>query len=168
MTKRTGFLLLAAATAGIFLLQAAEYKDAYVVKDEKDVLQASDQWTKAIQAGDTATLERVLADDYRMVDPAGKSLSKAQEIALYQSGEVKFESFSTSDQKVKIYIGGAVVTGKASVKGKHKDEDISGDYVFVDIYERRKTGWQPVYSQLTKVETEADKKKKAETNTQPK
>ena len=60
---------------------------------------------------------------------------------------------------MKVYIGGVIVTGKSAVKGKFKDQDISGDYRFVDIYERKPAGWQVVYSQLTKVETEQDKKK---------
>jgi ketosteroid isomerase-like protein len=159
MTKRTGFYLFAAVLAGLFAVQAADYKGSHAERDEKDILQLEAQWTRAIQSGDTATLESLLASDYVMVDPGGKTVSKAQEIAKYRSGELKFSSFATSGQKVIIYIGGAVVTGTARVKGKQGKEDISGDYRFVDVLERRKEGWQAVYSQLTKVETEKEKKK---------
>jgi len=119
-----------------------------------------DQWTQALKTGDTASLERLLADDYMFVDPSGQTLSKAQEIARFKSGEVRFDSFTRGDAKVTVYIGGAIVTGRATVKGKRKKEDISGDYRFVDVVERRKGAWQPVYSQVTRVETEQDKKKK--------
>lgn len=159
MTKHTAFLVFAAA-AGLCALQAADYKGAHAERDEKDVLQLEAQWTKAIQSKDTAALERLLASDYTMVDASGKTLTKGQEIANYRNGALKLDSFATSGQKVIIYIGGAVVTGTATIKGKHGKEDISGEYRFVDVLERRKSGWEAVYSQLTKVETEKDKKKR--------
>ena len=152
--------MLAAVAAGFFTLQAADYKNIYTQKDESDILQVKEQWSRAIQAGDAATLERLLANEYVFVDSNGTTLNKAQEIARYQSGEVRFSSFSTSDKNVTVFIGGAVVTGRATVKGKFKKEDISGDYRFVDVIEKRKNAWQPVFSQLTKVETEKDKKAK--------
>jgi ketosteroid isomerase-like protein len=158
MTKRAGFLLLAAAAAGLFVLQAADYKGPHAERDQKDVLQLESEWTQAIQNADTETLDRLLAPEYTMVDASGNSVGKAQEIAMYKTGEVKFDSISTTGQKVIIYIGGAVVTGTSIIKGKHKKDDISGTYRFVDIIERRPAGWQAVYSQITKVET-ANKKK---------
>jgi hypothetical protein len=161
MTKRTGFVLLAAAAAGLFVLQAADYKGPHAERDQKDILELESQWTQAMRSGDTATLDRLLAPEYTMVTSEGKTSGKAQEMAMYQRGDVKFDSISTSGQNVTIYIGGAVVTGKASIKGKHQKQDISGDYFFVDVLERRKSGWQAVYSQITKVETGKDKKKGA-------
>jgi ketosteroid isomerase-like protein len=152
--------MLAAVAAGFFTLQAAEHKNIYTEKDEKDILQVEEQWSRAISAGDTATLQRLLANEYVFIDANGNSLNKAQEIARYQSGEVRFSSFATSDKKVTVFVGGAVVTGSAAIKGKFKKEDISGNYRFVDVIERRKNSWQPIFSQLTKVETEKDKKAK--------
>lgn len=159
MTKRTGFYLFAAAIAGLFALQAADYKGPHAERDEKDILQVEAQWTKAIQSKDTAALELLLASEYTMVDSNGKTFTRAQEIARCGSGDMKLNSFATSGQKVTIYIGGAVVTGTATVRGKQGKEDISGEYRFVDVLERRKEGWQAVYSQITKVETEKEKKK---------
>ena len=161
MTRHIGFFALAALIAGSLAADAADYKNIQIQKDEKDVLQLESQWTKALLSRDTAALERILAPDYTMVDPAGKAFTKAQEIATYSSGDLKFDSLQASDKKVRIYQGGAVVTGKIAVKGKYKDEDISGDYLFVDVYEaKRSGGWHVAYSQLTAVETEKDKKKK--------
>ena len=160
MKNRFALLLSVAFLAGAGLLHAAQPNDAYTARDEADILQLEAQWAKALQSRDTAVMERILAPEYVGVDPSGAAMSKAQEIALFRSGDLKFDSVSTGEQKVKVYIGGVIVTGQSTVKGKYKDQDISGDYRFVDIFERRGTGWQVVYSQLTKVETEADKKKR--------
>src|SRR5688500_15581076 len=162
MTKRFALFLCAALFASACLLTAAERsKDAYTARDEADVLQLEAQWVKAIQTHDTATMERLLAPEYTGVDPTGAAMSKAQEIDMYRRGDLKFESIATGEQKVKVHIGAVIVTGKSTVKGKFKDQDISGDYRFIDIFERKPAGWQVVYSQLTKVETEDDKKKNA-------
>jgi len=162
MNVRLALSLCAAVLAGACLVHAYDAKppkDAYTARDEADILQLEGQWAKAIQARDTAVMERLLAPEYVGVDPAGVATSKTQEIAMFRNGDLKIDSIVAGEQKVKVYIGGVIVTGKSSVKGKFKDQDISGDYRFVDIYERKPAGWQVVYSQLTKVETEQDKKK---------
>ena len=155
-------LSLCTAILAAYLVHAYEpraTKDAYTARDEADVLQLETEWVKALQTRDTAVMERLLAPEYVGVDPAGVTMSKAQEIAMFQRGEFKIDSITTGAQKIKVYIGGVVVTGTSNVKGKFKDQDISGEYRFVDIFERKPSGWQVVYTQLTRVETEQDKKK---------
>ena len=162
MNARLTLSICAAILAGVCLVHAYDPKaprDAYTARDEADILQLEADWAKAIQARDTTVMERLLAPEYIGVDPAGAATSKAQEIAMFRNGDLKIDSIVAGEQKVKVYIGGVIVTGKSNVKGKFKDQDISGDYRFVDIYERKPAGWQVVYSQLTKVETEQDKKK---------
>ena len=159
MGKIIGFIVCAALLTGAFLVQAAERKDAYTARDEGDIRQLESDWSKAIQTGDTAAMERLLAPDYVGVDPAGASMGKAQEIDMFRKGDLKIESIQAGEQKIKVYIGGVIVTGKSTIKGKFKDQDISGDYRFIDVFERKPSGWQVVYSQLTKVDDEADKKK---------
>jgi ketosteroid isomerase-like protein len=159
MTKRFVLSLCAAILAGACFVHAADPKDAYTARDEADILQLEAEWAKALQTRDTVVMERLLAPEYVGVDPAGVAMGKAQEIDMFKRGDLKFDSIATGGQKVKVYIGGVIVTGTSSVKGKFKDQDISGEYRFIDIFERKPSGWQVVYSQLTKVETEADKKK---------
>lgn len=162
MTKKLTLFWCAALLTGAFVLNAAERpRDAYTARDEADVLQLESAWAKAIQTADTAAMEKILAPDYVGVDPSGTSMSKSQELDMFRRGDLKIESMQIGEQKVKVYIGGVIVTGKSAIKGKFKDQDISGEYVFIDVFERKPAGWQVVYSQLTKVETEKDKKKAA-------
>jgi len=78
MTKRIGFYLFAAAIAGFFALQAADYKGSHAERDEKDIRDLEAQWTKAIQSKDAAALELVLASDYTLVDSNGKARAMLQ------------------------------------------------------------------------------------------
>src|SRR5262245_16611648 len=162
MNARLALSLCAAVLASTCFVHAydpAAPKDAYTARDEADVLQLEAEWAKAIQTRDIAALERLLSPEYVGIDPAGAANSKAQEIAMLKNGDLKIDSIVSGGHRVKVYIGGVVVTGTSTVKGKFKDQDISGQYRFIDIFERKPAGWQAVYSQLTRVETEADKKK---------
>jgi hypothetical protein len=67
---------------------------------------------------------------------------------------LKFDSFATSDIRSRIFQGGAVLTGRLSAKGKYKDQDLTGDYRFIDVFEFRNGGWKAVYTQLSKLKPE--------------
>ena len=119
--------------------------------DEQSLLKIEQQWDEALRTRDTATLEKILADEYALVDPQGAIQTKAQELATLKSGDLKFESFTAQDVKARVYVGGAVVTGRVVVKGTYKNDDINGEYRFIDVFEPKKGGWQAVASQLTRV-----------------
>ena len=150
---RTFFYAITAALglAALLNLPAADvYKSE---KDQKDVAKTSDDWNKAMLNADTTAMEKILAEDYTFVDSAGVIISRDQEIASYKDGSLKFESVTPSATKTRMYVGGAVVSGTVSIKGKYKTEDISGEYRFVEVYEpaRKGTGWQAVFAQITKL-----------------
>lgn len=157
MKRTTSILTLAVGM--VLLTCSAEPLFDPTAKDDKDVRKTEKQWVEATLRSDVAALERILPDDFTMVGPDGEVSGKAQEIANHRSGDLKFESLTTDGIKVVVYIGGAVVTGRAVVKGKFKDQDISGEYRFTDVFESRKNVWYPIISQLTKVVKEEDKKK---------
>ena len=95
MTKRFSLSLCAAILAGACFVHAADPKDAYTARDEADILQLEAEWAKALQTRDTAVMERLLAPEYVGVDPAGVAMGKAQEIAMFKGGDLKFDSIAT-------------------------------------------------------------------------
>jgi hypothetical protein len=121
-------------------------------RDERVLAKTAADLDAAILRADAAALGKLLSDEYTFVDPTGATMGKAQEIASYQSGDLKIEALSRSGSKTRLYVGGGLVTGMVTIKGKYKNEDISGDYRYVEMYEPRKSGdWQLYYSQLTKL-----------------
>ena len=146
--KRLLLFTAAAALCGS-TLRAADF--SVTARDEKDVLKLEQEWSAALVKRDVAAIEKIEADDFTLVDPMGNVSTKAQDLANYRDGTIQFESLNSDNLKVRVYGGGAIVTGHLVVKGKYKDTDISGDYLFTDLFERRKNGWQAVYGQLTKV-----------------
>lgn len=135
--------------------QTAQY-DPFAA-DQKKVEQICEQLRAAVARGQIDVIQSLTADDFIMVDPSGKILTRYQEIASVQAGEVKIESLTYSDTKVKIYIGAAMVAGQAVMKAKSKDQDLSGDYRFVDFYEIRTGVWKLTYRQLTLIKKDKEK-----------
>ena len=132
---------------------SAQYKTGNTgfARDEDLIRKMEDQWLKAIREKQTADLQKILDDSYKIVDSNGEVLSKAQEIARLESDSFKIDSISVQDLYVRVYVGGAVVTGQAVLKAKMKDTDISGTYYFTDVFESGTGTWKAVYTQLTKV-----------------
>ena len=148
MKRIFAILLTGAALAAWAYLRGA---DKLNERDEQQVLKFHQEWTDALLRRNTAALERIEADDYTLTDSNGATWTKAQDISNYKDGSLQFDSMKNEDLRVRIYIGGAVVTGRSAVKGKFKETDISGEYRFIDVLESKNNRWQAVFTQLTKV-----------------
>ncbi len=150
MKQRSIFFV--ALAAALFITSAsAQHQTTFSSfgNDRNAVQQLEEQWNAATLRGDVGAMQRILGEDYTLVTPEGEALPKAQAVALFK--DMQFDSLSTTQVKTKVYVGSAVVTGMATLKGKYKNTDISGDYLFVHIFEPGKDGWKAVYEQLTKV-----------------
>ncbi len=112
MMKRTSGLkvqpaLLAAAWAlGSVCAQAAPPAPAAADKAVRELEQAQD---RAAVAGDRATLDRIFAQDYRMVSPNGEVIDRAQLFSLLLNGSRPYKSAVYETQLVR-NMGDVVVT----------------------------------------------------------
>ena len=118
---------------------------------EQSIKALTEQGRQATLKGDVATVDKLLADDFIGIDPAGGTSTKAQVLELFKSGKVKYEAIEISDMKVRVYGGTALVNTTANVKGHVGDIDISGQYRGVRVWVKRKGQWQSVSFQSTRV-----------------
>ncbi|MEW6127014.1 MAG: FKBP-type peptidyl-prolyl cis-trans isomerase [Acidobacteriota bacterium] len=108
-----------------------------------------EDWVKAMIERDVKALNLILADDYFIIDPDGKTTDKAGTLEDIKSGAFKFESIEFSEFKVRVYGTTAVVNGGEVVKGSYNGQSITGAYRFTDVFARRNGRWLAVSSQLT-------------------
>lgn len=127
----------------VFSTFAAPLDDQQVLRQlERDSMEAS-------KRRDTAWMERHLTDDYTWTSPDGTISNKVQDIA--NSKYLTFDSFDLSDMQVRVYGDTAVVTGVATIKGKFKDQDISGAYRFTDTFVKRDGEWKIAAAQASRI-----------------
>ena len=109
-----------------------------------------EEWANALIKRDTVTLNRILADDYFIIDPDGETSDKAGSIRSIESGELAIEAIKFEDLKVRVYGTYAIVTGGEviTMRGDNSQEMKSG-FRFTDVFALRRGRWQAVSSQLT-------------------
>jgi ketosteroid isomerase-like protein len=118
---------------------------------EQALKHAEDQWGEAFAKKDTASLDKILADDWVGQYEYGKR-TKTQMLDDLKSEKLKVQSVETSDEiKVKVFGDTAIVTGGDNIKGSYKGKDISGHELWTDVFVKSNGQWQAVASQNTLV-----------------
>lgn len=82
-----------------------------------------EEWAAAELRGDTASLERLLAEDFVAVGPRGFMLTKEQWLSRHDSGSLTYESFDWDEVQVRVHGDAAVMIGRQSVRGSYQDGD---------------------------------------------
>jgi ketosteroid isomerase-like protein len=102
---------------------------------EQEVARLADAWATAELQGDTAFLEKLLADDFVGVGPLGFLLSKQQWLARHQSGDMKYTSHTLDEVGVRAYNEAAIVVGRliqeATYQGHPMNVQMRTTLVFV-------------------------------------
>jgi Domain of unknown function (DUF4440) len=113
--------------------------------DEKEVqryiVESEQQWAESVASGDTAVLERILADDFVGVDPKGHSYNKAKMIADTREAPKYFASNHLNDVEVRFYRDSAVAQGEETWERRSGER---GRFVWTDTWVRRGNKWQIV------------------------
>jgi ketosteroid isomerase-like protein len=119
------------------------------LSDEETIMQLEKEWTEAGKRRDTAWMEDNYAEEYTWTSPTGKLNDKKADIA--EAKDVTFDSFEISDVKVRVLADTAVATGLSTIKGKLKQQDISGKYRWTDTFVKREGRWIIFASQSSPV-----------------
>jgi len=155
--KTVGAVLFAAVLA-FGLTPARGEEEAAKAADELKALDA--KLTEAFQKHDVKTLEKYAADDLLVIDPLGRVHDKKHYFEHLEKGNTKIEELKESDVKVRVFGNTGVVTGLLNLKAMVKDKDISGEYRWTRVYNKKKDGdWQVVTEQHTYVQPKEGKEK---------
>ena len=122
---------------------------------EATILDLERQWGDALSKADLPALNRILADDHSVITKDGTVITKAQELAIYGSGESSNVLSDFDPVKVRVFGAVAVVIGGHKEKSQYHGKDTSGHYRWTDIFAKRNGRWQAIASQLTRVTVDA-------------
>jgi hypothetical protein len=114
-----------------------------------DLVKAVKDYDEAQVHGDKAELERLVADDYTLINSRGAVQSKAQLIADYIAPGYKIEPFVVREPVEKVWNDGAVMGGVATLKGLDGGKPFSVTLRFADIWAKRNGKWQVIYTHVS-------------------
>src|ERR1051326_7744151 len=106
---------------------------------EREVRQLESDLREAWLRGDTATLQRLLADDWKIIHTNGREQTKAQFIEVGGGG-------------MRVYGDAAVVTARSTNRVEFRGQESSGQVRFTRVYVRRREEWRVVTEQASHIE----------------
>ena len=108
---------------------------------EQYILESEAQWAESVATGDTAAIERILADDFVGIDPKGKFYDKAQMISDTRDAPKYFVSNHLDEVKIRFFGDTAVAQGSESWQRRGGER---GRFIWTDTWIRRNGRWQIV------------------------
>jgi hypothetical protein len=116
-----------------------------------DLAQAAAAYDRAQVKGDRAELNRLLADDYHLVNGSGHVELKEQFVAESSDPAVTLEPFVVENPIQIVWADGAVLAGEAHLKGLDHGKPYQAHFRFADIWRKRAGVWQVVFTEVTRL-----------------
>jgi ketosteroid isomerase-like protein len=119
---------------------------------EQELIKLTREVNDAFLKRDISTLNRILADDWIVTNPIGEREPKRETLLEVERATlVQYRSGRVDDIKVRDYGNVAVVTARATVQGRARGKNISGQYALTDTYVKQQEGWKLVASHASRI-----------------
>ena len=142
-------LIVAVVFAGT-QAQAHQPGKKHDVKQQVEALE--EQWRAAQLAGDIATIDRMLSEDFIGISMTGQVNTKTQLLDRLREHKIQVARLELSDMKVKLLGNIAIVTSRAEVEGTNEGTPIRGTYRYTRVYHRMPSGvWKITSFEATRV-----------------
>jgi ketosteroid isomerase-like protein len=150
MNTLIGRVLVAVACVGLAPAGAAQaqWNDPAVVEALKQIERDMGQ---AMVAADIETLEQIFADDWTSIGASGAVVTKERVLANFKTGVDRLEAFELGPMDVQVKGNVAVVHGSVTERRTRAGKDVSGEYVWMDLMEKRNGAWVVIRSAGAKV-----------------
>jgi ketosteroid isomerase-like protein len=115
------------------------------------VRQLEQEMGDAMVRADIDKLNQIYADDFATVGSSGKIITKKDVLSDFESRHDKLESFETGPIDVQVFGNVAVAHGSVTEKRTRDGKDTSGEFVWMDLLEKRAGNWVVVRSAGTRL-----------------
>jgi hypothetical protein len=115
----------------------------------QEVMVLEKETARAIQLGDATFFRRVYSDDFSGVLSHGQIVDKTGLIAAVQAPDIRYDSFTASDVKVRLYRDTAVATSLWSMRALFRNQPIATQMRVMHVYMYTAGGYRVVSGQTT-------------------
>jgi len=146
--SRSGVLLLVVGLGFITELPSHSQSGG---ADEKTFILLQHDWAEARKKSDMVFLENFYASEFTVGNMNGSESSRAEDLAMFSSGDMKPAVITDGELKVTIYGQAAMVTGVEHLEGTYKGHPGQFDLRFTNVFVNRDHRWQLVRHQGTPI-----------------
>lgn len=139
------------AASAFFFSQAMRAGASQKGNDEQAVRQTLQELIAALGNNDTAALDRIYADGYTFVGDNGAMMTKAERIAAFKSGELKYESVSHDVVSIRLFGDTAVTVVHIETKFAPGVKFSGGKFLTTGTFVKIKGRWQLVVAHNTRM-----------------
>lgn len=125
---------------------------ASFAQDKAFVLALDKQWSDAIVKSDTATLEKLLADDLVYAHATGIVDTKKSYIAKIKERRQVYKSFEQRKPVVNIYKDSAVTFSHVRVTGTNQAGAFDDKIMLIHFWVKQNNAWRLAGHQTTKID----------------
>ena len=153
--KRTliiAVLVLTAASIALGQKQSARKDQRRSV--EQVIRQLDHERIQAQIDADRVAPDRIYADDFIGIGPSGTVRTKPQVLADFTSHDLKFQSITTDDVRIRVYGNTVVETGRSTMVGQDKGRVVPRDNRFTRVWVRRQGRWRIVANHYSLLNTQ--------------
>jgi len=136
-------ILLGCACVTPVLANATDAKDA---NDIAVIKQISVDMGDAMVAADTGKLNQIFSDDWVSVGSSGKVVTKESVLSGFKSGTDRLEAYELGPIDVQVFGAVAVAHGGVTEKRNRNGQKTDGQFVWMDLLEKRDGKWRVVQS----------------------
>ena len=145
-------LVLTAAAIALGQKQSARRDQRRTV--EQVIRQLDHERIQAQIHADRVALDRIYADDFIGIGPSGTVRTKSQVLADFTSHDLKFQSITTDDVRIRVYGNTVVETGRSTMVGQDKGRVVPRDNRFTRVWVRRQGRWRIVANHYSLMNTQ--------------
>ena len=109
--------------------------------DEQTFLKLQHDWAEARKHADMPFLENFYAKEFTVGDMTGGESTRAQDLAMFSSGDLKPSVIEDSEMHVSIYGETAMVTGLEHLEGTYRGHSGAFDLRFTNVFVHRDGRW---------------------------
>jgi len=121
------------------------------MRDESEVLAAEREFFSSLTKSNLPVLERLLCDDFSLVDLSGAILDRSSLLAIIESGQLRFEVIQQIESAVWFYQSIAVVTGRTEMSGRFGGTPFAAKSRYTHVYAEQEGRWQLAAAQGTPI-----------------
>lgn len=152
MKRATSFISYGLVAAVLLLTLNVLPAQAEFKADDQTFFKLQHDWAEARKAANVAFLENFYAKEFSVGLMTGGESTRAQDLAMFSSGDLKPAVIDDTAMKVSIYGKTAMVTGLEHLEGSYQGHSGKFDLRFTNVFIYRNGRWQLVRHQAAQVQ----------------
>ncbi|MDQ1089141.1 nuclear transport factor 2 family protein [Siphonobacter sp. SORGH_AS_1065] len=118
----------------------------------EEIQQHEERLRLAMIQSNAEMLDALVSDDVIVTDPAGYLLTKADDLAAHQSGQLRIESITPQEVKIKVLLETAIVFALMKLKVWVAEVAIEGLFRYTRVWHYSENRWQIVAAHISQAE----------------